>query len=481
MSEYDAIPIHPLVRRFGYFVEGLFLLMVLFGPWAFGTTQYWSIYTLCIASGVFFISSVFLLWMDKHFSSRFQTEGSSRNRHWWNWIDWVFCLVAILCLVYVFVQWWNAQYVYLVDSYELYPLPHNESLPSSFDKPYTLFYLIQYTALFCAYLGSRFLFHIGQKYHLHTMERFLWIALTSTFIMVIVGALMRLDKTTSILWIAERSQYAGTNNSFGPYGYRSTAAQYMNLLWPIGIAFWWSIRSRLERHGVPFHRTFFNKYIVLAVMSFFIFAGVWIAISRGGVWIGSAIGVLLIVAILFDALRGRKKNITLVLCILILVGGAVTLGLKIAGKDALRLTDPESEARIQMYEESWPIYHDYSTYGIGAGAFPTVYSMYAGENQKIVFSLHSDWMQLLIEFGIVGASCVVFLLLWGLILPWITRRGQPFFRIAMILAFSTALVHAVVDLPFYVLSVSWLFVVLMAFYHSLMRQKRSSRKRVIEE
>lgn len=49
-------------------------------------------------------------------------------------------------------------------------------------------------------------------------------------------------------------------------------------------------------------------------------------------------------------------------------------------------------------------------------------------------------------------------------------------RLAMIMAFSTALLHAIVDLPFYILSVSWLFVVLMAFYHALGRPIRKSRR-----
>ena len=87
--------------------------------------------------------------------------------------------------------------------------------------------------------------------------------------------------------------------------------------------------------------------------------------------------------------------------------------------------------------------------------------------------------RIVIEFGNVGTSLVVLLLIWGLIIPWISSRGSPLLRISFLLAFSTALIHAVVDMPFYVLSISWIFVVLMAVYHSLPLYRKNSHSIVI--
>ena len=478
MSSDYGIPVHPLVKKFGYFVEGLFLLLVLFGPWALGTTEVWSIYTLSIGSAVFFLMAALLALMDKVFTARYFDRGHYHHRpKLWYWADWIFLALGLICLLYVFIQWVNAQSDYIPGEYLFKDYPYNEHLPSSMDKWYTLFNLTQYVCLFCACFGARFLFMTGRAAEQDAilparMVRFLWVALSSAFIMVIVGSLMRLDKTTTLLWIAERTTWAGTNNSFGPYGYRSTAAQYMNLLWPLGIAFWWTIRSRIERRGLPFIRTCANKYLVLAVMALFVFGGVWIAISRGGVWIGSAIAVLMILLIAFDALRGKKSSIIFAIIGIVLIAGAIFMSLQVTGKDALRLKDTESEARLRQYEATWPIYHDYPTYGIGAGAYYSMYEMYVGESiptKSHYPSAHSDWLQLLVEFGNVGTTLVVSLLLWGLLLPWITRRGNFFLRTSFIFAFMTALIHAIVDLPFYVLSVSWLFVVLLAAYQSLPR------------
>jgi hypothetical protein len=212
---------------------------------------------------------------------------------------------------------------------------------------------------------------------------------------------------------------------------------------------------------------------VIVVLSLFVLAGVWIAISRGGVWIASIVSVLLLALICLDALRGKHKRIYSALIILLLLAGAAGLGLQVAGQDARRLLETESSGRLEQYEASWPIYHDYPTYGVGAGAYYCMYDLYRSDTSRakdpdFTFPFaHSDWLQLFIEFGNVGTALVVALLLWGLLLPWVTGRGTWFIRLAMILAFSTALLHAIVDLPFYIFSVSWLFVVLMAFYHAL--------------
>lgn len=481
----EAIPQHPLPRKFGIITEGFFLLLVLFGPWAFGTTQDWSILLLCCGSIIFFFMTLALYFLDRHFSKRFLSEDRPRRKdRLWGWPDWVFIALGVLCLLYVALQWFNAQSDYFHSTYEFITYPHLEWLPSSFDKRYTLFYLFKYTALFLTYLGARILFQNGRtrdRIFSARMERFLWVVLSSVFIMVIVGSFMRLDKTTTLLWIVERTRWAGTNNSFGPYGYRSSAAQYMNLLWPVGIAFWWSLSSAMEGKVFPRFRAYLNRYLVIVVLSLFVLAGVWIAISRGGVWIASIVSVLLLALMCVNALRGKNKRIIAVVVSFLLVIGAAVLGLQVADEDAKRLMETDSSGRLEQYEASWPIYHDYPTYGVGAGAYYCMYDLYQPEKSRdsgITFAFaHSDWLQLFIEFGNVGSVLVSTLVLWGLLLPWFAGRGTYFMRLAMMLAFSTALLHAIVDLPFYILSVSWLFVVLMAFYHSLGRPPRKSGSR----
>jgi len=146
---------------------------------------------------------------------------------------------------------------------------------------------------------------------------------------------------------------------------------------------------------------------------------------------------------------------------------AALLGLKVAGDSANRLSNLEDSGRIRQYEESLPIHKDYPVYGVGAGGYMDTFWYYL-EDKKYYFPVaHNDWLQMLIEFGFVGSTLVILLLLWGLLLPWITHRGSFLLKSSIVLAMATALLHATCDMPFYVLSVSWLFVVLIAFYHTL--------------
>src|ERR1041385_2778082 len=50
-----------------------------------------------------------------------------------------------------------------------------------------------------------------------------------------------------LLWFMPTYMNKEAEFQFGPYAYRSNAAQYFNLLWPVVLGFWWTLR-REARH-----------------------------------------------------------------------------------------------------------------------------------------------------------------------------------------------------------------------------------------
>lgn len=81
--------------------------------------------------------------------------------------------------------------------------------------------------------------------------------------------------------------------------------------------------------------------------------------------------------------------------------------------------DPRSEyfkiTRIPVWQGSLAIVGDFPLFGTGIGTFQYVYPIYSKEIIHSHYSFaHSDWLQLLVETGIVGFGLVVVSFLWFL-------------------------------------------------------------------
>jgi O-antigen ligase len=70
--------------------------------------------------------------------------------------------------------------------------------------------------------------------------------------------------------------------------------------------------------------------------------------------------------------------------------------------------------RGALWEETWPTFRHNPLTGVGLGAFETAYPMYARYNgmQGILAQAHNDYLQVLIDAGVIGAA----LTLWFLII-----------------------------------------------------------------
>src|SRR3989442_5721227 len=89
---------------------------------------------------------------------------------------------------------------------------------------------------------------------------------------------------------------------FGPYAYRSNAAQYLNLLWPVCLGFWWTLRQAHERPGRAGPRVGGGPHVLLLPCAVLMAAAPIIATSRDGA-IVSADGMPVALALLMFTQR----------------------------------------------------------------------------------------------------------------------------------------------------------------------------------
>jgi O-antigen ligase len=132
------------------------------------------------------------------------------------------------------------------------------------------------------------------------------------------------------------------------------------------------------------------------------------------------------------------------------------------------------EGREEMYAAARPMTRDYPLFGVGPGAYETVFQLYRISTDTYwPAQLHNDWLETLVTFGWVGTIPIV-LALAVVVARWFAPdggiHGARRFMILMWLALAGCLMHARFDFPFQIYSILFLFLVLCAVTMSLGRR-----------
>jgi hypothetical protein len=279
------------------------------------------------------------------------------------------------------------------------------------------------------------------------------------------GILQRLSGTNKLLWaIQPRINYLA-EAQFGPYAYRSNAAQYLNLLWPVCLGFWVVLRkanARIRRAGARIGE---SSHVVLLPATVIMAACPVISTSRGGA-IVAAIGLILSAALLWRMVRQepvgtRLGLLTLFLTIVCFSGylGWAKLSVRLR-----TIFEDQMSRRTEIYENAVPIARDFPTYGTGAGTFSALYQLYRAQpKQDWAAYVHDDWLETRITLGWVGFCVAVGMLGIVILKPLGTGGGirLPWEIVGLIwLALGGCLLHAKFDFPFQIYSVVFLFLLL---------------------
>ncbi|MGL5874529.1 MAG: O-antigen ligase family protein [Xenococcaceae cyanobacterium] len=154
--------------------------------------------------------------------------------------------------------------------------------------------------------------------------------------------------------------------------------------------------------------------------------------SRGG-FLGAAIAMIIAVGFAIVKSKGKKRWISLVVCLLAIslfafvavqnprVRQIVKIGSQTSNSQAIELkVDPESRDRLLMLQATLNILKDRPLFGVGPGNMSRVYGLYrpieTGTGANITQELHNTVAQIVGELGLFGLS--IYLLLIGLLAYW---------------------------------------------------------------
>lgn len=301
------------------------------------------------------------------------------------------------------------------------------------------------------------------------MRTLLWILAIQGALVSLEGILQRADGGGKLLWLVEPRVNPDAVSQFGPFAYRSNAAQYLNLIWPTTLALWlWMSRAsrRVDQAGSQHH--------LLLPLAALTAIGPLVSLSRAGVLVALAqAAVCSVVVMAAGGRRHWRRSVAIAGAGVILAGGAFLVN----GTDLIKRFGSSardfSEGRQETYLLARRMADDFPVYGTGPGTFESVFSLYRNQLDDYWPSqLHNDWLETRITFGWVGTG-IILLALTVVCLRWFLPGGGascPWAVWASIgVGLAGCLAHARVDFPFQIHSILTLFLTLCAILSALHR------------
>lgn len=489
--------------------EGLIYFLIVFTPWAFGTTQPWSIWTMnigCYLLGAVFLAKWYVRWQTGYRPSHWgmRSRGSELlddrpDYRGTRIATWAMAILTFVTLAYCLTSALNPRAVFSEQIRRFEYFDPIKWLPHSYDQANTW-------KAFWSYLALAFFFWAVRDWVLSKtsgerraseehrtgereeteersrspmfparLRRVLWVLCISGAVLALEGILQRLDGTGKLLWLVQPRLNQTAESQFGPYSYRSNAATYLNLVWPVCLGFWLGLRkAELRQRRIP-GRVGSGNFVVLLPCAVLMAGAPIISTSRGGALIAFG-SIIAATAIVFFASRREAAWIRagILSLFLFILGFSAYLGWDDLARRLETMFVDKMSNRVEIYDNAGPIAREFPVFGTGPGSFAAIYYLYREQNQEWAAYLHDDWMETRITFGWVGFSLILSML--GIVaVKWFIPGGirVPWDFVALIaLALGGALLHAKFDFPFQVHSILLLFVLLCSLLFSFARSER---------
>lgn len=472
---------------------GVICVMAIFSPWAFGTTQNWSIWVMNAGSyilGVLLAAKLFIRWSTGYVPPTWERRSSSGRP-----LVRALALITVILVVYCFISACNNRAVYDRSSASLRYEQFIAWLPHSYDSTTSWQASFKYLALGLAFWAARDWF-LGKTTYEERLERghlgdprgrrasviperlrlFLIVLTINGGLLGIECLLQRLDGTSRLLFFEPTHMNREAVAQFGPYAYRSNAAQYFNLLWPLALGVWWSL-ERAARRGASGVDIFGMRSRHLLLLCVFIMASCpLVATSRVGVVVGLV--NLIVAAVITWFAQGKsdtKSKMSIALCLAAVLGfSAMTGWSDIAPRFESANFDDSLQVRNQMYDMARPMADDSPVFGTGPGTFEPLFQLFRPDPEEYwPAQLHNDWLETLITFGWMGVLLIAAALALVLAHWFVARAIYATNHLAVLCWASLAgcLFYARYDFPFQIYSVLFLFLMICAALFSFSHQR----------
>ncbi len=395
------------------------LIILLFGPLAFGAVEPWAILTLELAA-----AALMVFWT----VGELFTAAPGVVRH----------------------------PLYIPSGLFLLLIAGQFLLHLSVDRQQTLQSLLLYLAF------GAITFLAVQSFRNETDYRHLVVTLAVFgFLLGVLGCVQDFTAGGKLYWL--RTPFHG-GAIYGPYVNKNHFAGIMELLIPFALA--GAINRKLARD-----QRFVLAFFVLVMGVTVVLCG-----SRGGM-VGVAAEIFFFVIMLVMRERRLGQAIAVALLLQVILAGALVIsGDAVLGKLATFKNRDEAADRYQIAKDSVKMFKERPILGWGMGAFPSAYPRFRTVPSMFYLNAaHNDYLQALTETGLVGFGLVllfILIVIRGGIKNYKRRRlgsWSSTLVLGSMTAFTGILVHSFFDFNLQIPANALLFYVcgVMACGHSV--------------
>ena len=444
--------------------EILIYFMVIFSPWAFGSTENWSIWTMNISAyilGVLLISKWGIRrYSDFTFSSfKHQKKDHSSRQYRLNKIYKITNILTNICLLallgYILTSAINARASFSLETTEYsYYESFNKNLPHTYDARGTWFIFWQYLGLIILFWSARDwlaenISSTSSSFN-PRLKRLLFLICLNGAALSMEGIIQQIyygDFRGKLLFLIQPELNSWNLTQFGPFAYRSNAASYLNLIWPLAIGLLIQLgRENLEcknRRIGSSPELFLIPCIILTA------SGPIISTSRGGTFVMIALVILSLVAVALIKTRSNLLKFSIIAVIIISIGTGYYYGWE---RIEPRLTDSMSgiEGRIKLFNFTIKMIEEYPVFGSGPGSFEAIAQFELNDKITLWESwAHNDFLEFRLTFGIgsIIFICLVIILSLQSVLRLFFLRTCSYFITFCLIAIFGVLSHSMIDFP----------------------------------
>ena len=440
-------------------------LTLVFTAWSLGGYKTWALHLLFAGGLGTFLASV--LPMPRSWNGYDQQHGNLKNFK--RLLAQPFFWASMCFLVYILTQYLNPSIVQVLGekSWWVEPMspPLGANLPSSVKADYeemnalrTLVIQASAISLACGIL-------VGIQRRKSALI-ILWFFVISGVTMSFVAILQKLSGTDKILWVVK----VLNENPWGTFAYRNQGAAFLILVLLISglLYFFYERRAFIKlKQGGPHQLLFF---LILLLCS-----SLWLALSRGGIILGLALGICFLFLAFIAYLRGDRNGKSLFILTIFLsittVAGILFFQLSDTKEIRKRITDSlETISNIGSYDRvlstkaTWEMAQDQLIYGWGAGSFRYIFPIHQKNyntlwyyayhptgiwyGRRVYNYAHNDWVQFLAEYGIIGCTLIATIFLC--FVPGIFELFAQcrFSGLLFLIGFLVIIVHNLTDFIF---------------------------------